>query len=147
MARILKRKPKAANRPKFDINWKHVDDLLAAGCLGTEIAATLGIHPDTLYRRCEIENKVPFSNYLQEKRAKGETILRAAQYDEAVRGRNTTLLIWLGKQRLGQLEKQNVEHSGQMPIQIINYSDKQIEQWTEIDVEESKPEDKQICVV
>ena len=38
-------------RPKVDIDWERVNELLEADCEGTEIAAHLGIKPDTLYKR------------------------------------------------------------------------------------------------
>jgi len=108
------------------IDWKLVDDLLISGCLGTEVAAHFGIHAETLYRRCEKDKKVGFSEYLRQKRAKGDCLIREAQFDAAVRGRDRGMLIWLGKNRLGQSDKAEVAHKREMPIQIVNYSDKPI---------------------
>lgn len=89
----------------FVRDWKKIDDLLMAGCLGTEIAGYLGIHPETLYRWVEEEKKMGFADYLLEKRSKGDSIIRAQQYAKALglsdKGDNT-LLIWLGKNRLKQ---------------------------------------------
>lgn len=97
------------SRPKAEINWKFVDEHLEAGCSGTEIAARLGIHPDTLYDNCEREFNSTFSAYSQQKKQSGEVLLRKAQFDKAIgntdRGDNT-LLIWLGKVRLEQRETQ-----------------------------------------
>ena len=99
-------------RPKADIDWKRVDELLEADCEGTEIAAALGINPLTLYRRCETDHKVIFSKYLQEKKASGNSLLKEKQFDIALEG-DKTMLIWLGKQRLGQSDKtqQSIEIS------------------------------------
>ena len=44
-------------RPKIEINWKIVDQYLVAGATGTEVAAVLGIHPETLYNKCKKEHK------------------------------------------------------------------------------------------
>lgn len=100
-------------RPKADIDWKKVEDLLIAGCMGTGIAAYLGISPATLYDRCLIEKGILFSQFSQEKKEKGDEILRSHQYAKALgltdKGDNT-LLIWLGKTRLKQreyIEEQN----------------------------------------
>jgi hypothetical protein len=91
----------------YEIDWEKVDQLLIAGCKGTEIAGYLGMHPETLYRRVEEEKKVGFGVYLQEKRSKGDSLLRAHQYAKAMgltdKGENS-LLIWLGKVRLEQKE-------------------------------------------
>lgn len=118
-----------AGRKPAQVDWSVVDNLLAAGCPGTEVASHLGIHPTTLYRHCEEEHKVNFTVYSQQKRAKGDALLRVAQFDEAVRERDRGLLIWLGKNRLGQSDKQEVEHKGKVPLQVVNYSDNPIEPW------------------
>ena len=91
-------------RPKVNIDWERVNELLEADCEGTEIAAYLGIVPNTLYRRCEEDHKISFSKYLQEKKAKGNSLLKEKQFNTAMSG-DRTMLIWLGKQRLGQSEK------------------------------------------
>ncbi len=116
-------------RKLANIDWDKVDNLLVAGCLGTEVASHFGIHEDTLYRRCERDKKVGFSEYMHEKRAQGDSILRAAQFDEAVRKRNTTMLVWLGKNRLSQHDKSEVSYKGNLPIEIVNFSAKQIKPW------------------
>ena len=94
-------------RPHKEINWVLVDNLLEAGCLGTEIAAHFDMHPDTFYRRVEETYNMGFTAYSSLKREKGESILRAAQYAKAIgaskKGDNT-LLIYLGKVRLNQRE-------------------------------------------
>ena len=97
------------SHPKI-IDWDQVDILLTSGCPGSEVAGFLGIHPDTLYRRLEEEKGVPFTAYLQEKRSNGKALLRAKQYSKAM-GKtdtgDTTLLIWLGKVSLDQIEKKD----------------------------------------
>lgn len=93
------------HRPQKEVDWKKVDELLIARCLGTEIAGYFGMCADTLYKRVEREKGMTFSAYLQQNRSKGEAILRAHQYAKALgltdKGDNT-LLIWLGKNRLNQ---------------------------------------------
>ncbi len=89
--------------PGYDIDWNKVDSLLIAGCLGTEIASCLGVSADTLYNRCAKEKGVNFSAYLKEKRAIGDSELFKKQYAMAIEG-NTTMLLWLGKNRLNQKE-------------------------------------------
>ena len=91
-------------RPKADIDWAVVGKLLEAGCAGTDIASQLGIGVDTLERRCRTDNKMTFSASSKQKRMSGDNLLRAAQ-DKAAREGNTTRLVWLGKQRLGQSDK------------------------------------------
>lgn len=92
------------SRPKKKIEWEIVDRMLEAGCNGTEVAASLGIHPDTLYLRCEEENNMGFSAYLSQKRAVGDRLLKMEQFRLALEG-DRTMLVWLGKQRLRQSDK------------------------------------------
>lgn len=105
------------SRPKLEIDWKVVDSLLEADCEGTEIAAYFGVHPDTLYARCKEVNNMGFSHYLQEKKAKGNSLLKTKQFKIAMEG-DKAMLIWLGKQRLGQKERQEIDHSGSINTEI-----------------------------
>lgn len=104
-------------RKKAKIDWNKVDKLLEAGCTGVEIAASLGVHYDTLARACKSEKKTNFADYLQEKRASGDSLLRAAQFKSAMSG-NTSMQIWLGKNRLGQSDKPN--QSDEQVTDILN---------------------------
>lgn len=92
---------------KIDIDWKVVDKLLQAECKGTEVAAYLGCHEDTLYNRCQDEKGMVFTAYSARMRSKGDSILRAKQHETALSG-NVTMQIWLGKNRLGQKETHDV---------------------------------------
>lgn len=91
----------AIGRPQADIDWKKADELLIAGCSGVEIAGYFGILPNTLYSRCLQDNGITFSDYSQSKYSKGESFLRAKQYQVAMSG-DKTMLVWLGKNRLKQ---------------------------------------------
>jgi len=92
-----------AGRPKIEINWLEVDEYLIAGVSGTHIADTLGICNETLYDRCKQEHKMNFSDYSAKKRQKGNSMLHYKQFKTAMNG-NVSMLVWLGKQRLGQKE-------------------------------------------
>jgi len=43
-----------------------------------------------------------FAAYSQEKRAQGDDMLRVTQFSKAINEKDRGMLIWLGKQRLGQ---------------------------------------------
>lgn len=90
-----------AGAPKANIDWNRVSDLLVAGCSGAEIAGHIGLNKATIYERCVTDNGLTFSEYSQQKYAKGESLLRAKQFEKAVKGDNM-MLIWLGKNRLDQ---------------------------------------------
>jgi len=89
-------------RPKTKINYAIVEDLANIMCTQTEIASILKVSVRTLQRDeefCRIY-KMGIDN--------GKMCLRRAQYKSALSGSNT-MLIWLGKQYLGQTDKQEVE--------------------------------------
>ena len=99
------RLPSDCGQPQVKIDWKKVDELLEAGCLGTEIAGYLGISDTSLYRHTEAYKGMSFSEYRQHKVSKGDSILRNKQYQKAIKGDNT-MLLWLGKNRLKQRDKE-----------------------------------------
>jgi hypothetical protein len=93
-----------AGRKPTEIDWEKVDGYLKAQCSGASIAGILGIHDNTLYMRCKTDNNVDFVTYAAQKRGEGKELLRRTQFDKALSG-NVVMLIWLGKQYLGQADK------------------------------------------
>lgn len=106
-------------RKKLFIDWNRAEQAFMAGANGQQVAAMLGISYDTLYKRCRRDHKTELSEYKRQKREQGNTLLHAAQYKQALAG-NTSMLIWLGKNRLGQTDKrENVnDNSGKIQIEI-----------------------------
>lgn len=93
-------------RPEKPIDWDLVDELLMAGCEGTEIAPHFDMHYNTFYLRVQEEHGVGFSEYRAQKRSHGIACIRRKQFQKALDGDNT-LLIWLGKTYVGQRESDN----------------------------------------
>ena len=85
-----------------EIDWNEVDEMIIAGCPGTEIAGHYGLHPNTLYNRAAAEHGCVYSEYAHNKKSTGDARIRMKQYKEAVENGNTQLLIKLGEYRLGQ---------------------------------------------
>ena len=106
-------------RKKVDIDWTLVDDMLSKFCDGTEVAASLGISYATLERAVKREFNVDFVDYKTEKRAKGASVIRAKQFEIAEKG-NGDMLKWIGKQYLGQADKQqqDVNIKQELPFEI-----------------------------
>ena len=84
-----------ARPKKYDIPPEKVQELAEFGCTNTEIAQFYGCD-ESLIRKS-------YSEFLTKGRAEGKTNLRKWQYNVAKKG-NVTMLIWLGKQVLGQSE-------------------------------------------
>lgn len=95
------------SRPEKPIDWQHVDEALAAGCFGTEIAEFFHMHPNTFYDRVAKEFGMGFTEYSCLKKEVGNALLKLTQFKKAIgtsdKGDNS-MLIWLGKNRLGQRE-------------------------------------------
>ena len=89
-----KRKVVEKQPVKF-IDTKQVFELAAIMCTNEEIAAVMEIDEMALRNHCAYE--------LLMGRLVGRTSIRRAQYKAALDG-NPTMLIWLGKQLLGQKE-------------------------------------------
>ncbi|TXD47358.1 hypothetical protein [Polaribacter sp. IC073] len=111
-------------RPKITIDWKQVDKLLAIFCEGTEIASYLGMHPNTFYDRVQEEFKMSFTDYKRQKGELGNIVLRKAQFEAATEG-NTSMMIFLGKQKLGQSDKIETINKNENKIDLSSYSEEE----------------------
>jgi hypothetical protein len=80
-------------------------------CTIEEIASFLGVSHDTLNRSKE------FLRIYKKGMHEGKMSLRRMQFKSAEEG-NVTSQIWLGKQLLGQRDKQDIAHEGDIKIKI-----------------------------
>lgn len=116
MANIKSDMPKGG-RPRFDFSDKIrlVRNLAGIQCTDEEIAAGIGCSQDTLARGRKRDQELDAA--IIEGRANGRMSLRRAQYQKAMDG-NPAMLIWLGKQVLGQRERVDLEDMDEMPVAI-----------------------------
>ena len=98
-------------RPKKTIDYETVEKLASIMCTQEEIGSYLDISVRTLQRDKE------FCRVFKRGIDKGKMSVRRMQYKQAEKG-NSTMLVWLGKQYLGQRDKQEIEHSGDAGINI-----------------------------
>lgn len=119
-------------RPRKNIDPREVENLAAIDCSYAEMAAVLGCNASTLTRR--------FAQAIQNGRARGCASLKRTQFSVAVgrpatydakgnllspaREPNPTMLIWLGKIRLRQVES--------LPVPIGELNGMSDEQLTEV---------------
>lgn len=90
-------------RPLLQIDSKQVEELASIDCSYAEMAAVLGCNESTLTRR--------FAQAIENGRARGRSSLKRQQFKLATDG-NPTMLIWLGKVRLGQKDTSVHEVTG-----------------------------------
>lgn len=98
-----------AGRKKIPIDKAELEKWARAGAQQEEIAARLGISVPTLGRRLQEKQ---YRDCMVRCQAELKISLRTKQVQLALAG-NVTMLIWLGKQMLGQKDKQEVEQIGQ----------------------------------
>lgn len=99
---------KKMGRTKTNIDWLLVKDYLNAQCDGTDIAEILGMHPNTLYEACKVQNGISFSEYSALKKSEGKSIMRYEMYKKAFKEGDKTLQIWLSKQYLDMKDQSAV---------------------------------------
>jgi hypothetical protein len=100
-------KPKKAGRPKLEIDADLVKKLAEIGCPNKEIASFVSCSVDTLDRN--------FADVIAKGRENCKTRLRKKQIEVALAG-NVTMLIFLGKNMLGQADKQEISGPDGAPI-------------------------------
>lgn len=96
-----------AGRPLTPINWDDFDKLCTMQCSLDEIASWFNCSIDTIERAVRREKKCYFAEYFNAKRGRGRIALRRKQYEIALSG-DIRMLIWLGKQFLGQSERNDI---------------------------------------
>lgn len=89
-------------RPQIPIDADEVIKLASIGCSNSEIAAFFDCSEDTIERR--------FAGELSKGRENGKTRLRRLQWQSATKG-NVVMQIWLGKQMLGQKDRQEIDQT------------------------------------
>lgn len=105
-------------RPQVVIEYSKLDAMCAIHCTGEECAAILGMDYDSLNKALKRDGHGGFTDYFTQKGANGKMSLRRKQYDQAMSG-NSTMLIWLGKQWLGQADKIEEKHESDGKIRDI----------------------------
>lgn len=96
--------------------WEQVENLCGIMCTGEEIASILKMDYDTLLRNIKDKFNCSFSEYFKSASSKGKASLRRRQFKKAVEDGHPTMLIWLGKQYLGQKDK--IEYEGNTNLNI-----------------------------
>jgi len=94
-------------RPIKDIDMEEVKKLCGIHCTKAEVAGWFNVSDDTIERRCKSEG-FTWSEYFERFSASGKISLRRKQFQVAIDG-NVSMLIWLGKQFLGQTDTRQVE--------------------------------------
>ena len=94
----MSEKKNKGGRPKKELDYELIEELAMIQCTQEEIASCLKVNVSTLKR----DEK--FCTIYKQGQEQGKKSLRRWQFDAAKKG-NSAILIWLGKQYLGQTDK------------------------------------------
>lgn len=121
---IVKEKKSKGGRPKLKLCEQDITNLARIGCSVEDMALVLNCSTRTIERR--------FVGACEKGRADLRNNIKKTQVDVAINDRSVPMLIWLGKQLLGQKDsRQEVEHKGEIPLIIKHFGTKEPRQWKE----------------
>ena len=110
-------KPKAKRgRPPTPIDYETIEKLAMMQATLDEIASFIGFSREGLRKRREWDEELVAA--LEKGKDKGKISLRRLQWEQAQQG-DRTMLIWLGKQILGQRDKHEQTVDSSLTVKII----------------------------
>ncbi len=122
-------------RPRIEMTeemYGKITGISTMQCPDEEVAAFLGMSYSTFKRRKAEDPRLVEA--IESGRDHGRQALRAAQWSKAIDG-NVTMMIWLGKQYLGQSDKTDLT-SGDRPFDFTIAINGENEQHSHEDAEE-----------
>lgn len=101
---------KKQGRPLKEIDKTQFEKLCHIQCTLEEVASYFDCDMDTVESWCKRTYNKVFSEVFRLKRGRGRVSLRRRQFEAALAG-DKTLLVWLGKQYLGQKDRIDMHDS------------------------------------
>jgi len=102
-------------------DYKQICSMCAIQCTAEEIASVLDISVDTLGRRIQEYTGKGFADFFKVKRMGGHASLRRMQWSKAM-SNDSTMLIWLGKQYLGQKDAPYYDNDSKPQVTDFEYT-------------------------
>lgn len=106
---MAKTGPKGPTLPMSDEDFQRVVAMIRIQCTRDEICEVMGMSDTTLNRRLKERSEINFEALYKKHQGEGKASLRRNQWKAAESG-NPTMLVWLGKQYLGQTDKNVVDN-------------------------------------
>lgn len=107
-------------RPRKELDLELAKRLCQVQCTAQEMSSVLDISPDTLDLRLKDAGYEGFTEFYKSHSDEGKVSVRRAQFKLATEELNPTMLIWLGKQMLGQRDKMDLDHTGRFTVNLAN---------------------------
>lgn len=101
-------------RPRIELTdekYEQLKQMVRIQCTAAECCGILGMDDNTLDRRLKERGYGGFGDFFKRYGDEGKASLRRAQWKAAMDGQ-PTMLVWLGKQMLGQMDVTNQRLSG-----------------------------------
>lgn len=117
---MAKRGPKGPSKPMDDKQWDYMLGMIRIQCTRDEICNILGMGESTLDTRIKERGEANFQALFKKHGDEGKASLRREQWKAAQNG-NPTMLVWLGKQMLGQTDKNDHNLTGEVRHRIIQH--------------------------
>ena len=108
-------------RPKKPIDYDKLKKMCSIHCTGEECASLLDVSYEHLNNMLIQDGHGGFLEFFKKHSAGGKMSLRRKQFEKAVTEGSVPMLIWLGKQYLGQKDLvEDGNHHDQIENQIID---------------------------
>lgn len=108
------------NKKEIAISRKMFEKLAEAGATVTSFRDVYGV--TTIEKFCKLTYGLSVEDAVRQFQQKGKDKLKLAQYETAVEKRNPVMLIWMGKQMLGQSDdpaKNKIEQERNQTIRDV----------------------------
>ncbi|OQX08797.1 MAG: hypothetical protein BWK76_23075 [Desulfobulbaceae bacterium A2] len=115
---MAKTGPKGPSLPMSNDDFAKLVAMIRIQCTRDEICDVLGMSDDTLNRRLRERGEPNFAALQRKHQGEGKASMRRMQWKAAEAG-NVTMLIWLGKQMLGQSDKQEISGINSNPSPVF----------------------------
>jgi hypothetical protein len=106
-------------RPRVEFSLETLASMVRIQMTRSECAGVLKVSEKTIDRRLQEETGAGFDAFYKSHSDEGKMSLRRAQFKAAVEDHQPTMLVWMGKQMLGQSDKADLKHSGRV---TLNYT-------------------------
>jgi hypothetical protein len=100
-------------RVYIDMDLDQVERAASIGCSYEEIAVIVGMARSTFYQR--LADNPDIKDLIDQGKARGKSTLRRLQWQRA-QGGSDTMLIWLGKNVLGQTDRTEISGNKEAPL-------------------------------
>jgi hypothetical protein len=100
-------KNKGGRPPRIltDKEFEQVKAMVRIQCTKDEITDVMGMDEKTLTKCLKERGEAGFSDFYKKHQGEGKASLRRSQWKAATENLNPTMLVWLGKQMLGQRDQ------------------------------------------